>query len=185
MTTLHGIITKKEVVGRMCAEEEPSLWVWEASLGRTRLIYMEMGTLGLVWHIFECFYHLCEPKFWSVSGLEASLPLWIMNLNEAFCVDYLMIHSNIAVTSDCAEKKIQDMFRWHFWFMAFLLWFIILRYSIWKANSLILSDILFFFSVKKAMLTSWEEKLTVRGRAFFLRDSSGCGFDSKHKRHFG
>lgn len=28
-----------------------------------------------------------------------------MNLNEAFCVDYLMIHSNIAVTSDCAEKK--------------------------------------------------------------------------------
>lgn len=77
----------------------------EASLGRTHLIYTEMGTLELVWHIFECFYYLCEPKFWSVSGLEASLPLWIMNLNEAFCVDYLMIHSNIAVTSDCAEKK--------------------------------------------------------------------------------
>lgn len=77
----------------------------DVSLGRTHLIYTEMGTLRLVWHIFECFYYLCEPKFWSVSGLKASLPLWIMNWNEAFCVDYLMIHSNIAVTSGCAEEK--------------------------------------------------------------------------------
>lgn len=28
-----------------------------------------------------------------------------MNLNEDFCVDYLMIHSNTVVTSGCAEEK--------------------------------------------------------------------------------
>lgn len=137
----------------------------DASLGRTHLICTEMGTLGLVWHIFECFYYLYKPKFWRVSGLKASLSLWIMNLNAAFCVDYLMIHSNIAVASGCAEK-IQDVFRWHLWCMAFLLWFIIQRYSIWKANSLIPSDRLFFFSVKKAMSTSLEEYQWERG-AFF------------------
>ena len=68
-------------------------------------MYTEMGTLRLVWHIFQCFYYLCKPKFWSVSGLKASLLQWIMNLNEAFCVDYLMIHSNVAVTLGCAEGK--------------------------------------------------------------------------------
>lgn len=66
------------------------------------------------------------------------------------------------------------------------LWFIILIYSIWKANSLILNDRLFFFSVKKAMLTSLEEELTtVRGRAFFPYDSSGSEIDSKNERLFG
>lgn len=28
-----------------------------------------------------------------------------MNLNEAFCVDYLMIHSSVAITLGCAEGK--------------------------------------------------------------------------------
>lgn len=131
-------------------------------------MHTEMGTLRLVWHIFQCFYYLCKPKFWSISGLEASLSLWIMNLDEAFCVDYLMIHSNVALTLGCAEggkKKKTDVFRWHFWFMAFLLWFIILRYSIWKANSLMLSDRLFIFSVKKAMLTILKE-VTETGECF-------------------
>ena len=66
-------------------------------------MHTEMGTLRLVWHIFQCFYYLCKPKFWSISGLEASLSLWIMNLDEAFCVHYLMIHSNVALTLGCAE----------------------------------------------------------------------------------
>lgn len=68
-------------------------------------MYTEMGMLRLVWHIFQCFYYLCKPKFWSVSGLKTSLLQWIMNLNEAFCVDYLMIHSNVAVTALCWRGK--------------------------------------------------------------------------------
>lgn len=108
-------------------------------------------------------------------------------LKWGLCVDYLMIHSNIAVTLGYAEEKtnigcVQVAFLIH----GLSLWFIILIYSIWKANSLILNDRLFFFSVKKAMLTSLEEGLTtVRGRAFFPYDSSGSEIDSKNERLFG
>lgn len=133
-------------------------------------MYTEMGTLRLAWHIFQCFYYLYKPKSWSVSGLKASLLQWIMNLNEAFCVDYLMIHSSVAITLGCAEgkKKKQDVFRWHFWFMAFFLWFIILRYSIWKAKSLMLSDKIIYLQCEESHVDNSERSNRDRGTLSFL-----------------
>lgn len=156
----------------------------DASLGRTHLICTEMGTLGLVWHIFECFYYLYKPKFWRVSGLKASLSLWIMNLNAAFCVDYLMIHSNIAVASGCAEK-IQDVFRWHLWCMAFLLWFIIQRYLFEK--QIVWYQVIDYFSLvwRKPCWQAWKS-ISERGELSLLaHDSSGSRADSKTERLWG
>lgn len=121
MATLNGGTAKKGGCLEVCAEEE------EANLGRTRVIYTEMKTLGFVWHIFVFIISENQSSEKSLSGLKPSLSIWIMSLNEAFCVDYLMIYSNVAVILGYAEEKIiQDVFRWHFWFTAFLLWFIIL-----------------------------------------------------------
>lgn len=106
MTTLNGGTAKKGGCLEVCAEEE------EANLRSTHVIYTEMKTLGFVWHIFGFIISENQSSEKSISGLKPSLSIWIMSLNEAFCVDYLMIYSSVAVTLGSAEEKIiQDVFR--------------------------------------------------------------------------
>lgn len=99
MATLNGGTAKKGGCLEVCAEEE------EADLGGTHVIYTEMKTLGFVWHIFVFIISGNQSSEKSVSELKPRLSIWIMSLNEAFCVDYLMIYSNVAVTLDYAEEK--------------------------------------------------------------------------------
>lgn len=166
----------KEVVQRMCAEEEAALWGWGQRREDSYHLYRDGNSLVCL-RIFAFIISVKQRSEKSVSGLKTSLSLWIMNLNEAFCVDYLMIYSNGAVTLGYAEEKIYRMCSGGIFIHGLSLWFIIMIYSIWKANSLIPNDRLFFFSVKKATLTSLREELTVRGESFLSSWSlSKCGW---------
>lgn len=153
---------------------------------RPRGVDAGMGTLGLVWHIFECFYYLYKPKFRSVSGLKASLWLWIMNLNEAFCADYLMIHSHRAVTWGCTQReKKYRMFSggiFDSWPFSYDLLFWDTQFE----KQIVWSSVIDNFSSvwRNPCWQAWK-KYQWWGKAFFLHTPSWSGVDPKNETLFG